>query len=165
MQEINGFEIEQFNILGIPSKAKSFTCPKCSHIRKPHNQKQKCMSVFWDTGLGQCNHCGERTQLHSYKKKNEVKVYLKPSNEIKSKVDFDPKYLDYYKNIRGINESTLEAVKIGFSKRWMPKANKEIEVIEYRYFLHGELINIKYRGKNKDFMFEKGCESDSLWYG
>lgn len=156
--EINGFEIEQYNVLGIPAKAKSAICPKCSHNRKPQNQKQKCMSVFWDTGLGQCNHCGERIQLHTYKKKNSDVVYQKPKPISQNKSDFNEVYINYYKEYRAISKSVLKAVKIGFSKQWMPKAQKEIDVIEYRYFLHGELINIKYRGKNKDFMFEKGCE-------
>jgi twinkle protein len=40
----------------------------------------------------------------------------------------------------------------------MPKANKEISVIEFPYIVFGKTINVKYRGKDKDFMFEKGCE-------
>lgn len=155
--QLNGFEIEDYNILGLPSKTKTAVCPKCSHTRKPHNQKQKCMSVFWDTGIGHCNHCGERTQLHTYKKRTIEKTYLKPEKKI-VKAEFKNEFLDYYQSYRGLSKLTLEGVKLGFSKRWMPKAGKEIDVIEYRYYLHGELINIKYRGKNKDFMFEKGCE-------
>lgn len=156
--EINGFEIEEYNVLKLPTGAKSATCPKCSEHRKPHNRKQKCMSVFWNTGLGQCNHCGERTQLHTYKKKNEFKTYVKPNKEIQRVSIFPKVVLDYYKNHRGITEETLHKCKLGHSNRWMPKAQGDIDVIEYRYFLHDELINIKYRGKNKDFMFEKGCE-------
>jgi len=156
--ELNGFEIEEHNVLKLPTGTKTAVCPKCSHERKPQNQKQKCMSVFWDTGLGRCNHCGQSTQLHTYKKKNEIKAYIKPAKNIESKASFNETYLNYYRDYRGLTQRTLEDVKIGFSKRWMPKAQKDIDVIEYRYFLHGELINVKYRGKNKDFAFEKGCE-------
>ena len=40
----------------------------------------------------------------------------------------------------------------------MPKAKKEVPTIDFNYFLHDELINIKSRAKNKDFKFEKECE-------
>ena len=40
----------------------------------------------------------------------------------------------------------------------MPKAKANINVIEFNYYLFDELINIKSRGKNKDFMFGKDCE-------
>jgi twinkle protein len=73
MSEINGFEIEEYNIYNIPQNAKYHTCPNCSHDRKPENTKQKCLSVFWDTGLGQCNHCGSRVQLHTFKKSDTKK--------------------------------------------------------------------------------------------
>jgi len=40
----------------------------------------------------------------------------------------------------------------------MPKAQKEIEVIEFRYYLHGKLVNTKFRGANKDFKFIKDAK-------
>ena len=75
--QINGFEVEIYNQYGIKEGATTWTCPNCSHTRSPKNQKQKCLSVFWDTGLGQCNHCGERVQLHTYEKKEREKDYRK----------------------------------------------------------------------------------------
>lgn len=152
--QLNGFEIETYNVHGIPSKAKTSTCPKCSHTRQK-NPKQKCLSVFWDTGLGKCNHCGAVIQLHTYKKKNQTKEYKKPV--VKPKSDLSKHLVDWFGN-RGISEQTLIDLKISQSKKWMPKAGKEIEVMEFNYFFMGELINIKSRGKGKDFMFESGCE-------
>lgn len=157
MENINGFEIDVYNQYGIKENATTWTCPVCSEHRKPINQKQKCMSVFWDTGLGQCNHCGERVQLHTYKKKNSNKTYKLPQIR-QLEVPYSPHLLRWFKEVRGISESVLKRLKIGEGKKWMPKAQKEIEVIEFRYYLFGKLINIKYRGKNKDFMFEKECE-------
>lgn len=156
--EINGFEIENYNIHGIKDGAKTSVCPVCSADRK--KKTDKCLSVFWDTGIAQCNHCGERIQLHTYKKKQEIKVYNRPPTPVKNdfKVGLIDSYIKYYIDYRSLHLKTLEAVKIGFSKRWMPKAKTEIPVIEYRYYLHGELLNIKYRGKGKDFTFEKNCE-------
>lgn len=152
--EINGFEVDVFNVYGIPTKAKVSTCPVCSEHRK--KKTEKCASVFWDTGLLQCNHCGERVQLHTYKKKETTKIYIKPINKPKS--NLSDVVLKWFKEERGISEQTLIELKISEGKRWMPKAGKEIHTIEFNYFLFGELINIKSRGKNKDFMFEKDCE-------
>ncbi len=152
--EINGFEVENYNVYGIKTGAKTSTCPKCSENRK--KKKDKCMSVFWDTGLGQCSHCGERVQLHTYKKKDNNKVYIKPKQKPKS--DLSKVVIDWFKNERNISEETLIKAKVSEGKKWMPKAGKEIHTIEFNYYLFGELINIKSRGKDKDFMFEKDCE-------
>ena len=158
MSEINGFEIDEYNIYGIKTGVKTSTCPKCSEHRKPQNQKQKCMSVFWDTGLGQCNHCGERIQLHTYKKdtQDKYKVYVKPKARPKS--DLSKIVLDWFKDVRGISEQTLIDLKISESNKWMPKAGKEVHTIEFNYYLFDELINIKSRAKGKDFRFEKDAE-------
>tara|TARA_R110000787_G_scaffold263380_1_gene369157 strand:- start:561 stop:2414 length:1854 start_codon:yes stop_codon:yes gene_type:complete len=152
--DINGFDVENYNVYGIPTKAKTSTCPKCSEDRK--KKTDKCMSVFWDTGLGQCNHCGERVQLHTYKKKDIIKIYNKPKQKPKS--DLSKTVIDWFKNERSISEQTLIDLKVSEGKKWMPKAGKAINTIEFNYFLFDELINIKSRGKNKDFMFEKECE-------
>ena len=153
--EINGFEIEQFNIHSIATKAKTSVCPVCSEHRK--KKTDKCMSVFWDTGLGQCNHCGETIQLHTYKKKQLEKVYVKP--QISSpKTSYSDQFIKYAKDIRCISESTLNKLRISQQKEWMPKAKEVIDCILFNYYLEDELINIKYRAKNKDFKLFKDAE-------
>lgn len=153
--EINGFEIEKYNIHEIPTKAKSSTCPKCSEHRK--KKTDKCMSVFWDTGLGQCNHCGETIQLHTYKKKVTEKVFVKPIVKAQHS-EYSREFLDYALVHRGISESTLKRLKITEGREWMPKAQGETNCILFNYFVNDELINIKYRAKNKDFKLYKDAE-------
>lgn len=153
--EINGFEIENFNVYGIPTKAKTSTCPKCSEHRK--KKTDKCMSVFWDTGLGNCNHCGESVQLHTYKKRIVIKEYFKPIHRPFIS-DYSDVFVKYAKEQRSISETSLKRLKISEGLEWMPKAKKEINCILFNYFLDGELINIKYRGKNKDFKLVKDAE-------
>ena len=123
MSEVNGFEIEEYNIYNIPTNAKYHTCPKCSHDRKPQNQKDKCLSVFWNTGLGQCNHCGARIQLHTFKKKNKTKEYKKPPTP-KPQSKYSDKFLNYMMS-RKITESTLNKLKIREVSEWMPQTKKE----------------------------------------
>jgi twinkle protein len=152
---LNGFEIDKFNVHGIKEGEKTSICPECSHDRK--KKTEKCMSVFWDTGLGQCNHCGERVQLHTYKKKEGTKTYVKPP--VRTNTDtLSEQVIEWFTNDRSIGYEVLKRLKIGNSVKWMPKAQKEIPVVEFRYYLFGELVNVKYRGKDKDFQFEKGCE-------
>jgi len=153
--EINGFEIEEFNIYGIPAKAKTHTCPKCSETRK--KSKDKCLSVFWDTGLGQCNHCHETIQLHKFKKKDTIKTYVKPP-QIKNKVVLSDKLLSYMLDVRHISESALKRVKIREAKEWMPQTQKEENVICFDYYLNNELINTKFRDGKKNFKLVKGAE-------
>ena len=153
--EINGFEIEQFNVYSIPTKAKTSTCPKCSEHRK--KKTDKCMSVYWDTGLGQCNHCGETIQLHTYKKRLNIKNYIRPqATEFKN--TYSKELLSYSLDHRHITQTTLTKLKISEDVEWMPKANKKVKCILFNYFIDDELINIKYRAKNKDFKLVKDAE-------
>lgn len=151
---INGFEVQDFNIHGIKQGATTSTCPECSHNRK--KSTDKCMSVFWDTGLGQCNHCSARVQLHTYKPKQGSKTYVVP--EEKQVSDISEKALKWFNDTRKISLGSLNHLRVQTGRQWMPKAGKEIDVIEFRYYLHGKLVNIKYRGANKDFMFVKGAK-------
>lgn len=59
---------------------------------------------------------------------------------------------------RGISPETIRRAGITYSTEWMPKAKQETDVICFNYFRDGELINVKYRGENKDFKLSKGAE-------
>lgn len=153
--ELNGFEIEDYNIHDIPEGAKTSTCPECSEDRK--KKKDKCLSVFWDTGLGQCNHCGETVQLHTYKKKDIVKNYVKPQMSTLTS-PYSDSFIKYMYNHRCIKESTLKRFKITEQKEWMPQVKGERNCICFNYYLGGELINVKYRDGEKNFKLYKGAE-------
>ena len=153
--EINGFEIEQYNVYGFPEKAKQSTCPLCSEHRK--KKTDKCLSLFWDTGLGRCNHCGETIQLHTYKKKQEVKEYVKP-NITNLKIDLSDRLLKYMLDVRHISKGALNTLKIREQKEWMPQTKKEENCICFDYYLENEIINVKYRDAQKHFKLYKGSE-------
>ena len=155
MEEINGFEIEIFNQYKLKEGAKESTCPLCSADRK--KKTDKCLSLFWDTGLGRCNHCGEVLQLHTYKKKESHKMFIKPVVKI-IKADFSDKLINYAVNVRGLDINALKALKIREQKEWMPQTSKEENCICFDYFLNGELINVKYRDGQKNFKLYKGSE-------
>lgn len=153
--QINGFEIEEYNIYNIPEGATRWTCPVCSHTRKKSNEK--CMSVFWDTGLGQCNHCGARVQLHTYKKKTRDKTYVRPQNI--NTTNLSDKVVKWFES-RGISQQTLKNARISDCITNMPTKNgvKKRTAIMFNYYLDGELINVKYRDAEKNFKLISGAE-------
>lgn len=59
---------------------------------------------------------------------------------------------------RNISAGTVRHFNITEAIEWMPKAQKEIPVICFNYYRNQELINIKYRGKEKDFKLNKNSE-------
>lgn len=152
---INGFEVDEFNVYGIPTKAKTSTCPKCSQHRKKKNDK--CASVFWDTGLLQCSHCGETIQMHTYKKKQTVKEYVKPVLSLLNS-QFSDSFIKYMLEVRHISKNALNRLKIREAKEWMPQTKKEENCICFDYYLENELINVKYRDGRKNFKLYKGAE-------
>jgi len=67
------FKIKRYNQYDLVDGAKYSLCPLCSHNRK--KKTQKCALLDWNTGIGTCQHCGEKFQLHSYSKKTDTVSY------------------------------------------------------------------------------------------
>lgn len=153
--EINGFEIDVYNQYKLDLSRKHTTCPLCSAQRKIQNQKVKCATIFEDTGLGFCSHCGERFQLHTYKKKKEIKVYTKPS--WKNNTNLSDNVIKWFEG-RGISQFTLRLMKVTEGIEWMPQVNGNANTIQFNYFRNGELINTKFRDGAKHFKLVKDAE-------
>lgn len=150
------FEIEKANQYNLPEKAKLSTCPKCSEHRKPSNQKQKCLMLNWERGLGTCQHCGEVLQLHTYKRKDAPnKDYKRPLPPVS--YDLSDKVKEFFKS-RNISDRALRVARVTEGIEWMPQFKKEVQTIHFNYFLNNELINVKYRGANKSFKLAKDAE-------
>ena len=140
--DINGFEIQDFNIHELKEGAEQSHCPLCSHTRK--KPKEKCASLDWKRGLGTCHHCGEVFQLHTFKRKTD-KVYKKPvPNENTS---IDNRVREYFE-LRGISLRTLEVARITTRPGW----------IEFNYYINNELVNVKSRDAKKNFRLVSGAE-------
>lgn len=63
------FEIDKYNIYNLQEGEKYSVCPLCSDDRK--KQTKKCALLDWKTAIGTCMHCGEKFQLHAYRKKKD----------------------------------------------------------------------------------------------
>jgi len=155
--EINGFEIDEFNTHKLEEGKKQGICPNCSSDRKPKNEKAKCASYDWERGLGTCHNCHSSFQLHTYKRKGESeKVYVRPVtpdaiHEPRMQVE------DWFKT-RGISHKTLVDLRVGEGPEYMPQTGKTENVIKFNYFMGENLINVKYRDGRKNFKLFKGAE-------
>lgn len=150
---INGFEVDQYNVYHLDEHAKHSTCPICSADRK--KKMDKCATLYWDKGLGQCWHCGNIFQLHTYKRKDEETNYVKPAWS--NRTTLSERVVKWFEK-RGISQLTLKYMKISEGLEWMPQTKKEENTIQFNYFRNGELINIKYRDGAKRFKLVKDAE-------
>ena len=154
--DINGFEIDEFNVHGLDANKKDQICPKCSPNRSPKNQKAKCASADWERGLLTCHHCSEITQLHTFKRKGgSEKTWVRPVWE--NKTELSDKVVKFFEE-RRISQSTLTAMRVTEGLEWMPQYRKEVPTIQFNYFINNELINVKYRGPEKSFKLVKDAE-------
>ena len=67
-------------------------------------------------------------------------------------------FIENFENVRKISNNTLLRFNVTESIEWMPKAQKEIKVVCFNYMREGEVVNIKFRGKNKDMKLAKDAE-------
>lgn len=129
-------------------------CPECSATRK--KKTDKCFSFNLNKGAGRCNHCGiVLVEFKDFETKRTEIEYKRPKSVEVSK--YTENCLKFFKS-RLISEKTLLELKVTENIEWMPKAKMEIPTIQFNYFRNGELINIKSRGKNKDFKLYKDAE-------
>ena len=138
---------------------KKTTCPQCSHTRK--NKKDQCLSVTIERHGGavwNCHHCGwtggvagedakrsyEMTQKKEYKKPEPPKV-VQVSDGVRQ-----------WFEARSISQKTVDAFKI--YKAHMSFGDSPEACIAFPYFEDGELVNVKYRTKDKRFRQEGGAK-------
>jgi len=156
-QEINGYLIENFNQYDLEEGKAQGICPLCSFDRKVSNQKAKCASYDWQTGLGTCHNCNTTFQLHTYERKgSSEKEYIRPTEVNITPVE-NTRVEDWFKS-RGISKKSIQDLKISEGKEWMPQTQQAENTIKFNYFMGGQLINIKYRDARKNFKLYKGAE-------
>lgn len=151
---------ELFSDIGVETRknrgSDKVLCPKCSNTRR--NKKDPCLSIDLNTGEYNChNQCGFKGCVVKNRATfiPKPKEYIKPVfNGIKPIQDGIVKYFEG----RKIDIKTLNSFKISSSKKFMPSLNKEVGVINFNYFREGELVNIKFRPKEKAFMMVKDAE-------
>ncbi len=132
------------------------TCPKCKGHRG--NPNDKSLSVNLDMGVWKCHHCGWTGALKEYDWKKTVKPvggFTRPK-PIRI-VGLSENAVKWFAG-RGISQETLGKMKIAEGMEFMPQDGKEMNTIQFCYYLDDELINVKYRTGNKHFKMVAGAE-------
>jgi twinkle protein len=145
-----------------------------------HNEKSPSFKVHPVKGIYKCFGCGTSGDAIEFVMKHQQKTYPEaleilakryniPIEEDKPqpkrvykrpqmpKFDLSPLALTYFTS-RKISGQILADFKVTTKVEWMPKTKSEVECICFNYFRGGELINVKYRAKDKDFKLEKDAE-------
>jgi len=145
---------KEYEVLALKQGENPQTCPVCSPERK--KKLDKCFSFNLAKGAGKCSHCGVvLVEKKDFIQKPTKIAFKRPL--FKSSTNYSSDLIKFFSG-RKISEKTLLDMKVGEGMEWMPQINAEINTIQFNYFRNGELINIKYRGKNKSFKLEKGSE-------
>jgi len=131
---------------------KKSICPVCSHTRK--KKKDKILSYNEVSEVAFCHHCNTSFQKFRLYQKTE-KIYKRP--EWKNTTELSDKTIKFFES-RKISQTVVKNMKITSGIEYMPQFNKEVDTIQFNYFLDSELINIKYRGVNKAFKLNKDSE-------
>jgi len=141
-----------------------------------HKEKTPSFTVSNSKGIYKCFGCGKSGSVidfaMEYKSLNyidackllsekyhipievNVKVYDRPVDRLTKLSEVALKYFEG----RGISNNTLLRFNVTETIEWMPKANKEVQAICFNYYKDDQLVNIKFRAKDKDFKLNKNSE-------
>lgn len=142
-----------------------------------HNEKTPSFNIRKDKNTFKCFGCGKGgnaidfislhdnlgfvdavkrvAELSNFTLEEDSKEIVKPVHRLEK---LSKEFLENFENVRKISNNTLLRFGVTEGLEWMPKAKKEIKVVCFNYLRNGELINIKFRGKNKDMKLAKDAE-------
>jgi len=136
------------------------TCPECSHTRR--NKADQCLSVTIEPDGGavwKCHHCEWAGAVAGANYKADGQYvrpveYKRPTPPKQADAESQP-MLEWFKR-RGISKETVAAFQITRTRNWF--GNGEEACYAFPYHKDGQLVNIKYRTKDKKFRQENGAE-------
>jgi twinkle protein len=152
MKTFIDYGIDIGNRTGVEIKT---TCPQCSSSRKKKNYP--CLNVNTDKGLWNCWHCSWSGTLKGgeWQRPEIRKVYTRPAFvKTEKKVD----ELQAWFDTRGISADVVARNQITLGKEYFPQVEEERGCILYPYFRGEEVVNIKYRTRDKLFRMAAGAE-------
>lgn len=131
-------------------------CPQCSPMRK--KSKYPCLNVNTEKGVWNCWHCGWSGSLKSgeWQRPLVTKNYVKPVFAPKSEQPED-EVVEWFKT-RGISADVLQRNRISRGSAYFPQVEEERGCILFPYYRGTEVINIKYRTRDKLFRMAAGAE-------
>lgn len=135
------------------------TCPQCSAQRKKKNAR--CLSVNVDKGVWSCAHCGwSGGLLQGAKDAREEHwrrpVYVRPA-PVDIPSDIEPSLMEFFA-ARSISAQTLRRNKVHLRTIYMPQVEDRVKAVCFPYYVGNDLVNCKYRDRDKNFRMEAGAE-------
>lgn len=139
-------------------------CPFCDEMRS--DKRDKSLSIDATTYLYHCHYCQASGVLRS--KMGEIlskdqrnfqpkkKPYSKPTKKINTDKRYSESFLSWFQG-RCISEDTLRKAKVTQETEVMPNVGKT-GVVAFNYYLNGELVNIKFRTREKGFKMVSGAQ-------
>jgi twinkle protein len=130
-------------------------CPQCSPSRKKKNYP--CLNVNTEKECWNCWHCGWSGTLKGgeWQKPEVRKVYSKPAFKAAEKPASD---LEQWFETRGISPDVLERNRITKGTAYFPQVEEERGCVLFPYYRGEEVVNIKYRTRDKLFRMAAGAE-------
>lgn len=143
-----------------------------------HNEKSASFTVNPSQQFYKCFGCGKSGDVFKFIIEHDKKTFAEAAEILAAKFNvsleyegikkeykppvgrlekLSPKVIEYFEK-RGISNNTTLRFKLSESSEWMPNAEKEIPVICFNYYRNDQLVNIKFRGRDKDFKMNKGSE-------
>lgn len=131
------------------------TCPQCSSSRKKKNYP--CLNVNLEKNCWNCWHCGWSGTLQGgeWQKPEIRKVYSKP---VFAPVEKPSEGLGAWFAKRGISAEVLQRNRISSGEAYFPQVEEERNCIMFPYYRGAEVVNVKYRTKDKLFRMSAGAE-------
>lgn len=132
------------------------TCPQCSAQRK--KKTARCLSVNTEKGVWSCAHCGWAGGLGSGEQRFDP-AWRKPKYRRPDPLPVKPvdPVVDWFGE-RGIPRKVLERNRISAVSVYMPQVEDHVGAVAFPYYRGDELVNVKYRDRQKNFRMEAGAE-------
>lgn len=139
-------------------------CPLC-HDRRS-NKADRALSINTVTLEYNCHYCGAKGVLKSRNAENTnwneryekipKREYVKPKPKEQHSSEFGNSFIEYFKG-RGISENALHEAKVTQETEYFREKNGNVGCIGFNYYLNGELVNVKYRTRDKYFKLISGA--------
>lgn len=143
------------NVGGASAGEIDTTCPQCSPTRK--KKTARCLSVNVSKGCWLCAHCGWSGGLGQQERRVDV-AWNKPKFR-KPEVTLPPRDgLTEWFASRGITAAVVDRNRITRMSVYMPQIEDHAAAAAFPYYRGDELVNVKYRDREKNFRMEAGAE-------
>ena len=135
------------------------TCPQCSASRK--KSRVKCLSINTESGIYHCHHCGWAGALAgggtAPRPISAAPRSYRAPKPPPPDAGLDADAIAWFAR-RGIPEWALEDAGVTVGQEFSPTAGQHVRALRFPYWRDGQLVNIKYRGPDKDFWMVGGAE-------